>query len=124
MKSHYLPASDQEKTKWLKNFSRKFPHYANLFGFTEEEIKSLCQDTSKYSKFVSELETNGVSTIRKPLNQKEAQEPTKPNTDRSSAISPPAFSWILKRVAHTVSRLKNHPNYTSRIGSDLGIEKS
>jgi len=128
-KNTYLPASDADKSAWLKNFAGKLPLYATLLGLLAEEIAAAAADALMYSFSIDQ-----VGWFKRELAKRVSYKNLLAFGDIGSPLSayplvgtipevPAAVApGIFKRTAKVVQRIKNHPKYTASIGEDLGIE--
>ena len=127
-KSFYLPRADKARAIWLNNFAAKFAAIAATLGFTPAEVTAVNDDATMFN-YVMNLIATFTSEKEERVEYKNMLRsgnigssmgtfPTMP-----AIAAPPAAvpAGIFPRIAQTVQRIKNHPDYTDALGHDLGI---
>lgn len=105
--NNYLPKENKAKLEWLKQFSDKLPQYGQTFEFSEIELASIIKETEV---FMAYLQADNVFNHEVDYDRiRNSEEP----------FQIPA--WLHRRLARTISRIKNHPNYQSEMGKDLNL---
>jgi hypothetical protein len=126
--NHYLPRRDQEKVLWLNNFSSKLPTQAASVGVSGAEVTSVQDDAAAFSYWTGQVETFTTEKEERvefknilrdgPLGSPAPSYPILPTIPvPPTAVLPGIFG----RIRLLVQRIKNSPNYTTSIGTDLGI---
>jgi len=125
---NYLPDRDSEKVIWLNNFNSKFSGYATLLGFTSEDVGQINDDTAMFAYCVGQVaffktEKQEVVKYKNLVSNGAIGTPTGDFPSLPPIPAPPDVvpAGVFKRLAKTVQRIKNHPQYTEAIGKDLGI---
>ncbi|GIV04959.1 MAG: hypothetical protein KatS3mg016_0534 [Fimbriimonadales bacterium] len=125
----YIPTRLGDLIVWMANFATKLSGYASAFGLSAAEVAQVSTDRQ-----VLEFAINGAQ-----IRQTDAQEwtrfrdtvlfaplgtpmPSLPTPGNVGTLPTGALASIVPRVRALVQRLKAHPNYTTAIGEDLGIE--
>lgn len=131
MAASYLENTDEKLALQLDNFSSKLNLYETLFGLTPREVASSLEDSNYFSWAVNshlKIDTNKKDwTLFKNILKKGEENvtsnsaPTTPVLDSEPRNAPPG---VVLRFSTLVNRIKAHPNYTTAIGQNLGIEKS
>lgn len=127
----YIPTTDAGKAIWLNNFTTKVNLYANSLGVSATELSNLQKDNAAFQYVITMLETYRQSTLslsnyknmmKHAVDQQHLGPipifPTLPP-------APPAVpEGIFDRVTKLATRMKASLNYTTSIGTDLGITNS
>jgi hypothetical protein len=124
----FIPSADTDRMIWLTNFSLKITTYAPILGVTSAEVTSLQKDAVAFSYIMNMQEhfkqslqsiTAYKSLMKHAVNQQHLGTiPVIP----SLPTPPPAVpEGVFDRASKLAQRIKASPNYTSGIGSDLGI---
>jgi hypothetical protein len=123
---YYLPKDDPGKVLWLQNFGLKLPTYATTLGISSGILTSVSNDATYYGLVIGLLgpfKEYGKAIIA----YKDALRDGSPTAigDFPSPPAIPAFTavpaGVFIRLRDLVKTIKAHPNYTSTIGTDLGI---
>lgn len=127
MKSRFLPLAEADRVVWLKNFSVKFPTYATTLNFTAADIAAVQNDTLMYEFIVNRVE-NLKTDLKKLVDYKRSLSNGTIGSVIGSIPAPTTATaptsvgaGIFTRIGAIVARIKNHPQYTTAIGNDLGI---
>ena len=131
MATGYLENTDEKLALQLDNFSSKIDGYASIFGITAPEVQSLTEDSDCFKWAVNshlKIDTNKKDwTLFKNILKKGEENitsnpaPTAPKLDSEPKIVAPG---VIYRFTTMVNRIKAHPNYTTSIGQNLGIEQT
>jgi hypothetical protein len=127
----YLENTDEKLALQLDNFSSKIGGYVAIFGITEMEVTSLTEDSNYLSWAINshlKIDTHKKDwTLFKNILKKGEDHvtanpaPASPRLeDEPRAVAP----GVVYRFTTMVNRIKAHPNYTTSIGQNLGIEQS
>jgi hypothetical protein len=130
MKKPYLPRSESELVQWLANFSNKLPTHGSLLSLTAAEISAAQDDCNLLRYLIADVLPQRRTELQELTNYKDLIKDGPlgtPNTPLPSmAPLPPAppvvAPGVIPRLRALVQRIKNHPNYTTAIGEDLGVE--
>jgi len=125
----YLPPGDSERSAWLKNFAGKLPLYASTFTLLPAEITAATGDSLMVVYALDQVGSYKKETAKRVAYKNElfngeigSTLGAYPVTGTSPAAPATVAAGVFKRTAKFVQRIKNHANYTSAIGEDLGIE--
>ena len=131
MAANYLENTDEKLSFQLSNFSSKINLYETLFGLTPREVESSVEDSNYFLWVVNshlKIDTNKKDwTLFKNILKKGEENvtsnsaPTTPVLEDMPREVPPG---VVYRFTTMVNRIKAHPNYTTAIGQNLGIEQS
>jgi len=125
MKKPYLPKDEAGRVIWLQNFKNKLADYAATLGITPAELAQVEADSETFSGFVGFLEAmreySKTATDFKNNLFKSTQ--TIGALPPAPTITLPAAARfnIFGETAKLVQTIKNHPNYNTTIGENLGI---
>ena len=129
MASSYLPTTDVEKNKWLKNFAAKLAVQGPSLGVTASEITTTTNDSILFSFIldkvdVLEKDLSELVAYKNALSKGEISNTTSPFPIISSIGTVPTLvpSGIFKRAGKIITKIKINTAYTNAIGQDLGIE--
>ena len=127
MKKYYLPAGDNDRLAWLKDFKDKIGGYAALFGISPAEVTAigtyytmlayilrLIESVRKFSQDLTKFkDILMIAPIGTPI----SAVPT------LTIPAPPAAvpAGIFTIISGIVQRIKGSASYTENIGEDLGI---
>jgi hypothetical protein len=125
----YIPSSDNDRVVWLNNFSTKLGTYAANVGITAAEVTATLKDATMYQYIINLQEiykqtlqniTGYKSLLRHAVGQQHlsAVIPSLPTLAAAPAAVP---EGIFDRVSKLAARIKASLNYSTSIGSDLGI---
>ena len=127
----YLENTDEKLALQLDNFSSKIGGYVTIFGITAPEATYLSEDSNYLSWAINshlKIDTNKKDwTLFKNILKKGEENitsnpaPTAPKLDSEPKIVAPG---VIYRFTTMVNRIKAHPNYTTSIGQNLGIEQT
>ena len=127
----YLENTDEKLALQLDNFSSKIILYVTLFGLTAPEVDATREDSDYFSWTVNsyfKIETNKKDwTLFKNILKKGEDHvtanpaPSAPTLDTEPRNVAPG---VVYRFTSLVNRIKAHPNYTTSIGQNLGIEQT
>jgi hypothetical protein len=124
----HIPKSDLAFTILLKNFATKIGKYGTGLGITEREITSLQKDAAAFDYVVNcqsviQIFAQSFTTFKNVLRKGGEVElmamPVAPVLDNPPPMPAPHIDGRLRNV---IQRIVSHPDYTSTIGEDLGIE--
>ncbi len=124
----FIPSTDTDRMVWLNNFSIKITTYSTLLGITASEASSVQKDAAAFNYIMNMQEhfkqslqyiTAYKSLMKRAINQQHlGAMPVIP----SLPTPPPAVpEGVFDRVSKLAQRIKASVNYTTSIGSDLGI---
>jgi hypothetical protein len=125
----FIPSSDNDKGVWLNNFSLKLGIYAPGLGITPTEVQSVNDDSVMF-QYMLNLQEVYRQTLQNIVGYKNLLKHAVGQPHLGGAIptlpalaTPPAAvpEGIFDRVRKLVARIKVHPDYTTNLGSDLGI---
>ena len=127
-KQYYLPRPEPDKLSWMLNFSQKIGTYSASLNVTAPEVTFI---TNFYDYFAYVL---SAATIFKTYSQNLSEYKKNllsgnvgavlgafPAVPTLGAVPPATGSGSLITLTKLVQRIKNHSNYTTAIGEDLGI---
>jgi hypothetical protein len=129
MTTTFIPSSDNDKAVWLNNFSTKLGTYAASVGVTAAEVTATQKDASLFQYIINLLEvyrqtlknlTGYKTQVKHAVGQQHlsALIPALPTL----AVAPPTVpEGVFDRISKLAARIKASSNYTTNIGSDLGI---
>ncbi len=125
MKKEYLPTTDNGRVVWIQNFYQKLAEYAATLDIPAVQLAQIQADRDTYGQFVVYLESlreynKTATTFKNNLfksNQPISMLPPSPD------FTLPAVARfnIFGEIAKLVQIIKNHPNYNTTIGENLGI---
>ncbi len=125
----FIPSSDNDKAVWLNNFSTKLGTYAANVGVTAAEVTATQKDASLFQYIINLLEvyrqtlknlTGYKSLVRHAVGQQHLTG-TIPALPALATAPPTVPEGVFDRISMLAARIKNSVNYTTAIGSDLGI---
>lgn len=127
-KNPFMPRSDEEKSKWLDNFSAKLPFYAAKYNITPEEVAQVLQDALVFASILNYRDlldayvtamTGLKNILRDGLkNGGTMQIPMPPVPMFPGTLLPGIFA----RCSALGNRIKSHINYNVADGNALGLE--
>ena len=128
-KTTFIPVSDNDRVVWLNNFSAKLGTYAANVGVTAAEVTAVQKDASMYQYIINLQEiykqtlknlTGYKNLLRHAVGQQHISTtiPALPALGTAPVAVP---EGIFDRVSKLATRIKASLNYTTNIGSDLGI---
>lgn len=126
-RKRYLPTQEEARVTWLNNFALKLNSYAALFGITPEELAMVGNAAVFYAYVIGRIEAakgevTSLVAFKKKLSFSTDNVPLGPTPMPELPPEPAAVpAGIFNLVARIVNDIKNHPEYTSTIGGDLGI---
>lgn len=127
-KQYYLPRPDAGKLSWLLNFSQKIGTYSASLNVTAPEVTFVGNFYSFYAYVLSSIgsfKTYGQDLIEYKKNLLGGAVGSVlggfPSVPVLAAAPAATGAGSLTIIQTLVQRIKNHPNYTTAIGEDLGI---
>ena len=130
-KTHYMADDEAGRVLWLNNFSGKLSGYAATFNLAAAEVTDMTVSATIFSFVVNRKRlfttyASNLVTYTKLLasGAATANVATFPVPPVVGTVPPLVLAGIFKRAASLAQRIKNHPNYTTAIGEDLGLEGS
>ena len=131
MPANYLENTDEKLALQLDNFSSKIGGYVTIFAITGQEVASLNEDSDYLSWAINshlKIDTHKKDwTLFKNILKKGEDHvianpaPATPTLDEEPKSVAPG---VIYRFTTMVNRIKAHPNYTTSIGQNLGIEQT
>ena len=124
----FIPSADTDKTIWLTNFSTKLTTHASILGISPAEVTSVQNDAAAFmyimtmQKLIKQSLQNITaykSLMKHAVDQQHLG--ALPIIPTITSPPPPVPEGIFDRVSKLAQRIKASPNYTTNIGSDLGI---
>lgn len=124
----YLELNHEKLAIQLGNFASKIPLYADVFGFTAEEVSAIQNDAAYFGWVVNSFKK--MATYKKHwtayktelLSNKISSNNTLTPIIPALETAPAEVSTgIVPRFTTMVNRIKAHPNYNSGIGQNLGV---
>lgn len=127
--SNFIRSSDNGKGVWLNNFSTKLGTYAASLGVTTSEVTATTDDAAmfQYMLNLQEIYRQTLQNIvgyKNLLKHAVGQQHISPVIPALPALNTAPVSvpeGIFDRVRKLATRIKASANYTTNIGSDLGI---
>ncbi len=132
MPTRVIPTNDNDFLDWLANFSLKLPTYASLFGITTAQLTQLTADVAFFNWIVGCLGpvdaskaqfTSYKNLIRDGATSATGAVPSSAAPVLPTLPAPPtlvAFG-VVPRCALLVAHVKESPNCTDAIATDLRI---
>ena len=127
-KKYYMPRPDPDKLSWLLNFSQKISTYNVLLNVTPAEVTFIGDFYDYYAYVLSSIgsfKTYGQDLIEYKKNLLSGPVGSVlggfPSVPVLAAAPTATGAGSLTIMQTLVQRIKNHPNYTTAIGEDLGI---
>jgi len=127
-KKYYIPARDNDKALWLKNFASKLSLYAQTLRISEAEVKSINDDSVMFSYTLDCLESIKMYNQQMIVYKDTLRDGENTNVKAFMPLPPifpaqPAFvkDGIFLRVKKLAQNIKTRDEYTEDIGKALGI---
>jgi hypothetical protein len=125
--SYNIPTREDMLIPWFANYSSKLGGYAGTFGLTPAQIASVVADNLALAAALnahaaSKAETKSWGDFKDLELYGPIGGPTPPVPDGIPAVGiSPVPPGIIPRARKMANFIKNHPNYTTSIGEDLGF---
>ncbi|MES2762031.1 MAG: hypothetical protein V4677_07490 [Bacteroidota bacterium] len=128
-KTGFIPFSDYDRVFWLNNFSTKLGTHAANVGVTAAEVTATLKDATMFQYIINLQETHkqtlqnitGYKSLLRHAVGQQHLSATIPALPALAAAPPAVPEGIFDRISKLAARIKASINYTSNIGSDLGI---
>ena len=125
----YVKTNDLQFVQQLSNFANKLPMYAATLGITVPQLTSALDDANFFSFIVLKLNESATfgqnwTQLKDQARKDDVPAVLPPFPVPPDIMTPPPLvnSDIEGRFRELVRIIKAHPNYTTGIGEDLGME--